>query len=331
MNFPFAFVALAVIAALASLLLTEKLRLGLLKRAMLDIPNERSSHKQPVPRGGGIAVMGVVLTGMLAMLGWNPSSSHAAIFAAAALLVGVSLYDDRKGASAGLRFGAHLLAAGMGAASFASDQLLLGGLAPLWLDRAVMAIGWAWFMNLYNFMDGIDGITGVETIAICMGIAVLPPMMTADGFALAVAALLIGGMAGFLRHNWHPARIFLGDSGSVPLGFLVGYLLILLAVKGFWASALILPLYYLADSGITITRRLLRGEKIWQAHRQHFYQRAALGAGRHDRVALWVLAANLALIGAALLGALYPATGLALAIVIVAILLVKMHKSGNVV
>lgn len=331
MNFPFAFVALMIVAALASLALTEKLRLGLLKRAMLDIPNERSSHKQPVPRGGGLAVMGVVLTGMLAMLGWNPSASHAAIFAAAALLVGVSLYDDRKGASAGLRFGAHLLAAGLGAASFASDQFLLGGLAPFWLDRAVMVIGWAWFMNLYNFMDGIDGITGVETIAICLGVMLLPPMMAADGFALALVALLIGGVAGFLRHNWHPAKIFLGDSGSVPLGFLVGYLLILLAVKGFWASALILPLYYLADSGITITRRLLRGEKIWQAHRQHFYQRAALGVGRHDRVALWILAANLALIGAALLAVASPAAGLALAIVVVAILLVKMHKSGSAV
>lgn len=331
MNFPFAFVALAIIAALASLALTEKLRLGLLKRAMLDIPNERSSHKQPVPRGGGIAVMGVVLTGVLALLGWNPSASHAAIFAAAALLVGVSLYDDRKGASARLRFGAHLLAAGLGAASFASDQFLLGGLAPFWLDRAVMVIGWAWFMNLYNFMDGIDGITGVETIAICLGVMLLPPMMADNDFALALVALLIGGVAGFLRHNWHPAKIFLGDSGSVPLGFLVGYLLILLAVKGFWASALILPLYYLADSGITITRRLLRGEKIWQAHRQHFYQRAALGVGRHDRVALWILAANLALIGAALLAAFHPVTGLALAIVVVAILLVKMHKSGSAV
>jgi UDP-N-acetylmuramyl pentapeptide phosphotransferase/UDP-N-acetylglucosamine-1-phosphate transferase len=140
--------------------------------------------------------------------------------------------------------------------------------------------------------------------------------------------ILTGVCLGFLAYNWHPAKIFLGDIGSVPLGFLIGFCLITLAVKGYLIAALILPLYYFADSGITLGKRTMRGEKIWQAHRQHFYQKAALGVERHDKVVLWIIFANIGLISTALWAVSYPWSGLTAGLLIVAILLRKMHKSA---
>ena len=241
----------------------------------------------------------------------------------------VSWLDDRKGVNPAIRLGVHLLVAAFGyfviGISFKVPPVLFNGMLPLWLEQAVIIIAFAWFMNLYNFMDGIDGITGVETISIATGVCLL---MTVTGIldpSLDMLTLLLTGTClGFLVFNWHPAKIFMGDVGSVPLGFLTGYMLLNLALKGCFASALILPLYYLADSGITITRRALRGEKIWQPHRRHFYQKAALAAGRHDKVVLWIALGNVALIGAALLAITHPWIGFCIALIIVSFLLVKM-------
>jgi UDP-N-acetylmuramyl pentapeptide phosphotransferase/UDP-N-acetylglucosamine-1-phosphate transferase len=149
-----------------------------------------------------------------------------------------------------------------------------------------------------------------------------------DPFLDYLTLVLVGVCLGFLAFNWHPAKIFLGDVGSVPLGFLVGFGLVSIAVQGHLAAALILPLYYFCDSGITLTRRALRGAKIWQAHREHFYQKAA-AVLRHDKVVIWVIAANITLIGATALSVARPWAGLLTAIVIVAVLLRKMHKTAS--
>ena len=306
------------------------LRKFLLKRALLDLPNERSSHKTPVPRGGGWAILAVVLPGMIfTLLGKEDVTSYIGILAGTVILIAVSWYDDRKSASVMMRFSAHIMAACLGSLTF-SEQTLFNGLLPFALDRAVMILGWAWFMNLYNFMDGIDGITGVETIAIALGSCLLfSATGLSDSFHSSLILLLIGSCLGFLAFNWHPAKIFLGDVGSVPLGFLTGYLLLSLTVNGHLIPALIISLYYLADSGITIIKRGLRGEKVWQAHRQHFYQHAAAGIGRHDKVVYWVAAANIALIAAAILSVSMPWSGLTTAAAIVAFLLWKMHKAAG--
>jgi UDP-N-acetylmuramyl pentapeptide phosphotransferase/UDP-N-acetylglucosamine-1-phosphate transferase len=193
-----------------------------------------------------------------------------------------------------------------------------------------MILGWTWFINLYNFMDGIDGLTGVETISIATGLCLVMTWAGIDApYVDFLTLALTGACLGFLVHNWHPARIFLGDIGSVPLGYVVGFCLLSLAVKGHLAAALILPLYYLFDSGITITRRALRGEKIWQAHREHFYQHAAQGTGRHDRVVLWIALANATLVAAAAAAVFYPAASLSAGMLIVAVLLGKLHRLGR--
>ena len=285
----------------------------------------------PVPRGGGWALLIVLIPGLIAA-GWKHHSllAHAGLVIGVLLLAAISWFDDRKGVSARARLSLHLLAACLGSFCFPMHATLFGGAVPFFIDRAVMIVGWAWFINLYNFMDGIDGITGIETISLATGTClVMAAIGLNDPFLSTTTLLLTGTALGFLALNWHPARIFLGDVGSIPLGYLTGFCLLSLAVQGHLVAALILPLYYLADSGITIARRALRGEKIWQAHRQHFYQRAALHTGKHDIVVLFIAVANVALIGAALLAVVYPAMGLLLAILIVALLLRNMLKLSH--
>ncbi len=314
-----------------SLVLTIFVRKPLIKRALLDHPNERSSHKMPVPRGGGWALLAILGPGtVLISLYQHSLPFHAWLILALALLVAVSWLDDRHGINPFMRLTIHIIAAFFGSMSLAPHAMIFNGSIPFWIDRTLLIVGWAWFINLYNFMDGIDGLTCVETISIATGAcALFSAFNIYDPFVSVLILMLTGVCLGFLALNWHPAKIFMGDVGSVPLGFLVGYILLTLALKGHVAAAFILPLYYIADSGITLFKRACRGEKVWQAHRQHFYQKAALGLGRHDRPVYWVIAANISLMSSALLAALHPLTGLVLAALIVAILLWAMHKAGR--
>lgn len=316
---------------LLCVILTIKMREFLLKRALLDHPNERSSHTAPVPRGGGWALLAVLFPGlMITAYVQKNFTEHLVLFVSLLLLAFVSWQDDRNGVSAVKRLSLHILAACFGSMLFPDNATLFQGMLPFAVDRSIMIIGWAWFMNLYNFMDGIDGITSCETIAIASGTClVLSAAGISDPFVSTLTVLLTGACLGFLVLNWHPAKIFLGDVGSVPLGFLTGFALLTIAINGYPIPALILPLYYLADSGITITKRALRREKIWQAHRQHFYQRASAGIGRHDKTVIWIIFANMSLIYAALVAVSKPSVGLGIAFAIVALLLGKMHKAST--
>ncbi len=322
----FDLILLAAGAFLASLGATRLVLGWLLHRQILDLPNERSSHVRPTPRGGGLAITPVALAllaglGLLDFLpvGWM------AVLAAAAGLLALSWLDDRKGLPARLRLAAHLGAAALGLAVMPPDALIFQALLPLWADRLVALLAWGWFINLYNFMDGIDGITGIETASIGLGLGILALAQGNDSF-LAPGVVLAAVAAGFLVWNWHPAKLFLGDSGSVPLGYLLGWLLLVAAAQGLWLPALVLPLYYLADATITLGRRALRREALWQAHRQHFYQQAAARIG-HARVSASVLACNLALAGAALVGLLSgPLEGVALAVLVTALFLALLRR-----
>ncbi len=167
-------------------------------------------------------------------------------------------------------------------------------------------------------MDGIDGIAGVETASLGLGVALVAATAGLSPVFLTFGLVLFGAALGFLWWNWHPARIFLGDVGSVPLGFLLGWLLLSLAAKGQWAAALILPLYYLADTSLTLTKRCLKGEKIWQAHREHFYQLAVKRGLSHAQVVGHVLGINVLLVVLAVMAA-GGLTGVAVAGALVAV------------
>ncbi|BBK38205.1 glycosyl transferase [Allostella sp. ATCC 35155] len=314
---------IAAAVGLAAWFATGRVTRWLARRAILDRPNARSSHSVPTPRGGGLGLLPPLLAGWCLLAFLAGDTIHWALAGGAALLATVSWADDRRGLSAGIRLLAQC------AAVVPAAALLPGPIAQGWLpgpvDTALAVLCWVWFVNLYNFMDGIDGISGVETMAIGLGLflvaAVVGPA-DAGGFGLLLAAAAMG----FLAWNWHPARVFLGDVGSVPLGFLTGGLLLVLAAGGHWAPALVLPLYYLADATITLVRRLLRGEAVWRAHREHFYQEATRQGLGHAAIALRVAVAGAALVALALASLTTPGLALAGAAALVAALLWELGR-----
>jgi len=297
------------------------------RRAVLDRPNERSSHVAPTPRGGGIAVIGASVAAWLvfAVARIVPPSTVAVALAAVGLAI-VSWLDDLRDLSPAVRLLAQFAVVVVGILALPHGAIFQGWLPPA-LDAIAAALLWVWFVNLFNFMDGIDGIDASEAISIGLGLA----LIAGSDFALAApAATIVGAALGFLVWNWAPARIFMGDVGSVPLGYLLGFLLYELALRGQWVPALILPAYFLVDATLTLLRRLARGERIWQAHREHFYQRAVQRGLSHAAVVLRVTAANIVLIacaGAAAGGWGFAALGVAVLTVVA--LLVELGRARH--
>ena len=323
-----AVVPLAVLGG--TLWLTGVARAWLQRRAILDRPVERSSHHSPVPRGGGLALIPPVLFAwiMLALAGQAPTGTLAIVALAAALAL-LSWCDDLRGIGFGWRLAAHLAAAAIGVSLLSGPLPVFQGLLPPLLDRAATVLLWAWFINLYNFMDGIDGITSIETVAIGLGIVAVASLAGNNAAAAMPALALAAGALGFLRWNWPRASIFLGDVGSVPLGFVAGWLLLVLATHGEWVAALILPLYYLADATVTLLRRIARGERFWQAHRAHFYQRALAPDNDHRAVLVLIIGGNAALVLLALLAVGWPRIALVLAVLAVASLLAQLARRSR--
>ncbi len=262
------------------------LRRALARRGVLDRPNARSSHSRPVPKGAGLLVVPAVAMGWLLT-----DAAPPAVIALGMALAALSWLDDLRDLPVAPRFVSQAVAVGFGVFLLPSDLHLLQGTAPVWLDRAVAFLAWLWFVNLFNFMDGIDGITGMACCAAGLGFAFLPWIAGphAAGLVLAAAA------AGFLVWNWPPARLFLGDVGSIGLGYLIGWLLIGLAASGQWIPALLLAGYHLADASLTLLLRLSRGERIWLPSKAHFYQRGAAALGGHRPAVLRIAALQLAL------------------------------------
>jgi len=322
-------VAVAMATGLLCWMATGALIPILRQRDVFDRPNERSSHRVATPRGGGIAVTGsVLLVWLMLYRAGSVTTGVIGVAVGAGILAVVSWVDDLRGLSPGVRLLAQL-------ASVAIGILVLpetGNPLEAWLGPALYfaAVGllWIWWINLFNFMDGIDGLAASEAAAIGGGLLAFASVGNGiDPAAALLAAGLIGAPIGFVLWNWAPARIFLGDVGSVPLGYLSGFLLLGLAARGHWKIALILPLYFLADATITLLRRLVRGERVWQAHRQHFYQRAVRDGLDHAAVVKRVIVADLLLIGcgwASENGG--GAIALGAALVIVATLLVALAR-----
>jgi UDP-N-acetylmuramyl pentapeptide phosphotransferase/UDP-N-acetylglucosamine-1-phosphate transferase len=320
----FAAAGLVVLVFAASLAGTAGVVRVLRRRAILDHPTGRSSHAEPTPRGAGLAVVPVLVAAWLVIgLGAPGGPWDIAIVCACALgLAALSWLDDLKGLPALLRLLGQAVAVAVVLAAAPGGGPYFAGLLPPALDVLAAGLLWLWFVNLFNFMDGIDGIAGTETACVGAGVALAAALAGLHGalpfYGLTAAAAALG----FLWWNWQPARIFLGDVGSVPLGFLLGWLLLDLAARGEWAAALILPLYYLTDATVTLVHRAWRGERVWRAHREHYYQRAAQRGLSHGAVVRAVLAANVILAALAALAALgWAWQAMAVACAVVAALL----------
>ena len=272
-------------------------------------PNARSSHHTPVAQGGGIAVvLATLAVAWAAVLLW-PNLSHGQtqafliVSTAAIVLTVVGAIDDMRSLPASARLIAQLLAVGAIVIALPDDMQVLPWL-PWWMDRACLLIAGVWFVNLTNFMDGIDWMMLAEAVPVTGAMILLGMLGTIDFTATVVAATLLGAMLGFAPFNKPVARLFLGDAGSLPIGLVLGWLLMQLAVEGHRAAAVILPLYYLADATITLLRRLMRREPFWQSHRAHFYQRATDNGFTVPEIVARVFLVNLALAALALISVL---------------------------
>lgn len=301
-------IAICLGVAILSYLTTGWLRDFLLNRRVFDVPTERSNHTQPIPKGGGLAIIGAIIAGHLALsvFGITWLQPYWPVFVSALFLASISWWDDLKGLPVLWRLTAHIAVVTATLALMPEHILVFQGILPVWADKLAVGLLWVWFINLYNFMDGIDGITASETLALCAGIALVGWMMDINSVVLS-SLIIAAAIIGFLPWNWHPAKLFMGDTGSISLGFLVGWLLIEIAMTGYWVVALILPAYYLADSGITLLKRLSEGKKIWQAHSEHYYQYAVRQGRPHHHVVMGVSACNIILISIALLSTIHIA------------------------
>lgn len=263
-------------AALAAILCAGLIVLlrPLLVRYALARPNARSSHKVATPQGGGIAVIAATLVVSalgLAATGATPAGLWTALSAAAFLAV-VGAIDDLRPIAVAPRLLLQLVAAVAILAALPTELRILPAV-PWWLERAVLLVSVLWFVNLANFMDGLDWMTVAGVGPLLAALAIVGVCGGLPVQAAIVAGALGGALLGFAPFNRPVARLFLGDVGSLPIGLLIAWLLIALASRHF-AAALLLPLYYLADATVTLFRRIGRGEQFWVAHRFHFYQRA---------------------------------------------------------
>ena len=247
------------------------------KRYAFARPNARSSHTVPTRQGGGIAVVAATIMVSVGILYTASDEAGtiplAIVFSAVVLIAIVGTVADIHPDYVVPRF--LLQAVAVAAVIFSlPDELRVAPLLPWWVERALLIFGGLWFVNLVNFMDGLDWMTVAEVVPVSAAVAAIGLQDMLPPWAIVVSLALCGAMIGFALFNRPVARLFLGDVGSLPIGLMLGWLLVLVAGNGAPAAAILLPLYYLADATITLLRRVLNGEKVWQAHRSHFYQRA---------------------------------------------------------
>ena len=293
---------------LISALGTRALVVWLTQAGRMDQPNQRSSHVVPTPRGGGLAMIAAILPAwaMSVMLtGWGNTPLYFAVVFGSLLLAYVSWRDDRRAVPWPVRLAAQLVAVAPVLACAAVS--LFPVIPPLLITLAapIALLAWLWKINLVNFMDGIDGLVASELIAIGLGAALCFYLNGSSPALILCSLTLSAASAGFLLSNWPPAKIFMGDVGSIPAGFFIGFLMLTLSAEGLWGVALALPSLFIADATLTLLLRWWRGEKITEAHRQHFYQQAAgHDRHRHRAVVLRFFLANLLIIVVCALGTL---------------------------
>lgn len=277
-----------------SFVLTELIRCYTLNKNLIDMPNDRSSHTIPTPRGGGLSIVVIFLV-VISFVDSLSSDIYFALFGSGVLIAGVGFWDDHDHIPAKWRLLSHFLA---------SFWVLywLGGVVELhifnyhinsgFVGLGIIAFLLVWLLNLFNFMDGIDGIAASETIFVACAGAYFTWLNGSENLTY-ISLILAAATMGFLILNWSPAKIFMGDVGSGFLGLMLGIICYASVLQGvsIWIW-LILFAVFLIDSGMTLLRRILNGEKWYEAHCSHAYQHAARKWG-HKRVTISVMIINL--------------------------------------
>ncbi len=275
-----------------SFLLTGLYRKIALRKLLLDIPNERSSHSIPTPRGGGVAI---VMTYLLSLIFINQQldlsfSQLLGFIVPGCLLAVVSYIDDLNHVNPIWRFGVQIVAVALGVYWLGGMPNVTTALPSILYLVFLFALVFllVWIINLYNFMDGINGIASLEAIAVCIGLSILLWLAFPDINHFLLPIVLAVATVGFCCWNFPKAKIFMGDIGSCFIGLQLGLFAVYfsqLSIEFFWCTIILLGTF-ISDATVTLARRLLRGEKIYLAHREHAYQHLAIKLGSHVPVSV---------------------------------------------
>ncbi|BBJ32316.1 UDP-phosphate alpha-N-acetylglucosaminyltransferase [Rickettsia asiatica] len=327
-------VVLFIFSFIATTLLTRILITCLSYLGVVDIPDKRRSHNKIVPRGGGLAIVLVAIISLYIFELWTTGTTFISeklvplLFAISA----ISFLDDLRSLPIVIRLLVHLICSSLAVYFFLPFTSFGDHGLSLYLIFALFTVALTGFINIYNFMDGIDGMSCIESIHLASTMLILCFLQFSainnPYFIASVNVIILGCSCGFLIFNWHPAKIFLGDVGSISLGFLTGLCLLLLALTStnLFIACAIASLYYITDAVLTILIRLLNKEKIWQPHLKHFFQKAVQKGKSHKQVVSIIAVCNIFLMIISVTSLHFPVISIMLAIAVITLTVQSLLK-----
>lgn len=323
---------LCLLVAISSFCLTSMLLRIMPKLGIMDVPSARRAHSRITPRGGGLAFV-LIFAVMLPIFEYIRSGNCTESISILQIFLPISFIsflDDVSHVLVPVRLFVHALCSCLAIMWLIHPNNILHYEIPLKWDLVIGTIALLSFLNVYNFLDGIDGITVSESMHLSATILLLCTLrydvIPNVDIIIMVATIILGWSFGFVYFNWQPAKIFLGDVGSISLGFLLGVCLLLIASAGakLFLSCVIAALYYIADGGMTILIRLVKGEKIWTPHLQHFFQKAVKKGRFHRDVVIRIMKCNAILMLFAINALYYPVLSIICAILVVMVTLMQL-------
>ncbi|WP_342267414.1 UDP-phosphate alpha-N-acetylglucosaminyltransferase [Candidatus Tisiphia endosymbiont of Empis tessellata] len=332
-NYSFLFL----LSFIATSFLTWLLISSLPSFGVVDIPDPRRVHSRITPRGGGLAIVIVVIIALIAYEYFSTKTLINSIKIVPLLLIisSISFLDDLISIPIFVRLIFHIICSTIAIFLFLFPVVLFHHELPLYIDFMLSIIGLIVFLNIYNFLDGIDGISGAESIHLSITILILcylkSDIIININFIIVLNIIILACSIGFLIFNWHPAKIFLGDVGSISLGFLLGLCLLLISASSvhLFVASSIASLYYLADGGLTILIRLVNKEKIWQPHLKHFFQKAVRNGKSHKEVVSRIIICNILLMVLSIISLYFPLLSIIFAILVVMVTIINFaHETA---
>ncbi|MEQ9115234.1 MAG: hypothetical protein RLN62_00355 [Rickettsiales bacterium] len=297
---------------------------------LVDNPSGRKKHKHVTPTAGGLVILLAILLLSTVLIYFELTPVSIYFLCAVTILGLVSFVDDVLHLKIMYRLPIQFIASWLTIKSLEPIVIVKLSFIPDMALQVMLVVGMVYFINLYNFMDGIDGSACAEAVHIAFSFLTISLIYSIDNmYGNYIALILLFASLGFLIHNWSPAKIFLGDTGSTVLGLICGWLMLILAKSGYLAAAIIIPGYYIADSSLTLLKRILSKEKFWEPHTQHYFQIATQKLSSHSKVTRKIIKYNSILFVLAVISSLYPLICFLLAILVIARLLFKFNIYGK--
>jgi len=329
-NYSFLFI----FALIGSILLIRLLIKQLSFFGIVDRPSDRRAHDRITPRGGGLFIVIILVIGLIAFeyLTKNTFNNSLKFIPIFLVISTISFLDDLRPINVFIRLVIHMSCAGLSVFLFLYPTSLFYHILPFGIDFIIATLLFTSFLNIYNFLDGLDGMTSIESIHLSITILIISVLnfdiiINVD-LIIVISVITLGCSIGFLIFNWHPAKIFLGDVGSISLGFLLGFCLLLISASDprLFIACVIASLYYIGDGGLTILIRLINKEKIWEPHLKHFFQKAVKNGMSTKQIIARVIICNFLLMLLAINALYYPIISIVLALSVVSVTLINFAK-----